>query len=170
MRAAALTVLAAISVVAGGAWAGLHDLPRVERSTLNGTWQAVVPDEPRLFVLQIEAAGASVAAMALNVAPRTVAFRLTRVEVQKGRVRIEGRSPDGERLQVTGTGYVLEGEGRIEATVALFPPNPKYGPTEWTVNFDMRHGGHLETLFQMLKASEEAMKALAPPLPPPKGP
>jgi hypothetical protein len=162
MKTLAVGILFAAALLCGpgGARAGYDDLPKITRQTVNGTWEGVTVEEPRLFVLQIEEQRESLGAVVVQVGAPYLSFRMTRIEVSDGRLKAQGTNVDGYRLEIQGKGTAFQGEGLIKATVSLFPPNPKYSATNWTVDLIMRPDGYLAHIAKLRKSAQDGLDAL----------
>lgn len=107
---------------------------------LRGRWDAVVEEEPRVFIMDIRGQKDSKVVMSAGVPPTPdswqFAVREVRVE-EGGMVYIRAVEPGGMTLKVRGRARGKKGAATITAEVEIWG-NKKYGPTVFPAKFHSR--------------------------------
>jgi hypothetical protein len=160
MRVTAAFVLAFL-LLGSNALATLPTIPPLDRKTVVGHWEGILPDEPRLFILRLapepEVSLASVV-VAHDDGTRMV-FEIDKTSVINGRVTLHGKGLDDAktyRINLIGTGTGGLGYGMMTAKFVL--ADAKDRPLKsWNVTFVMMSGGYVNRLKSLHDAGERAL-------------
>ena len=138
--------------------------PLLERASIVGIWEGISHVGPRLFLLELRAAGEpSFASTVVGTnADLTMVFQIESVEVARGKVEISGKGvpPDEKyRLKVVGRGRSFEGRGDMRAAVTVTNVDeaspPHQSPPQ--VDFVLMEGKYIKYLNRMYDAGEKAV-------------
>jgi hypothetical protein len=138
------------SFVAHGSQASLETPITQER--LRGRWEAVLPEEGRVFVVVVTDNRTTAATALARPGGRVddIRFAITDTNVTKGRIRWLGSATsesDNYRVKIEGTGTEVGGSGRIEARWILMNPAGRK-VLEWRVLMIGREESYLGRLAQ----------------------
>jgi hypothetical protein len=121
----ASATVVSLSLMAGDLRAHAPTAPPLSAVTIRGTWEAIVPELPRLYVLEIRSVEEGRVRVVVSTGPGTpvsIAFRATSARIDNGRFTMHGKGdgPDREfSIEATLSGTALDDTGSMEGTVTI---------------------------------------------------
>ena len=159
-RSTTFILLSAVIVgIAHPSWAGADRAPALTEATLAGRWEAIGDQDPRLFVLTIDASGRALLAVAVAPEPIAVAvYRVDHLSVQRGKIDAVFAEANGEKLQVSGRGFGNAESGVIDAAIFIRTARGKV-VQKWKLRFVHWPKGYVSTLRELADRAEMQIKA-----------
>jgi hypothetical protein len=156
----ALVLVLIHSLVAHGSQ-GSFATPITEER-LRGMWEAVVPDEGRVFVVVVTDTKTTAATALVRSGGRVddIRFAITDTNVKKGRITWAGSATsesDRYLVKIEGTGTEVGGKGRIEARWKLLNPAGRK-VLEWRIVLVGREESYLGNLSQAANLLRSRLK------------
>ena len=149
----------AVALAAPPALATSGVAPPITRESTIGIWEGIVPDEPRLFVMEVADPGKP-SFIAVNVASHmTMLFRADSIQVSRGRITAKAvglGDATGYGVRIEGKGRAFDLRGHIQATVALTDGKGRR-LNAWEVRFVNLKGNYIATLKVMSDVVAQAI-------------
>jgi len=128
-----------------------------------GIWDAVVPDEPRVFTIELHADGPSYVAMVVGRKSLVISlFKCIEATWRMSRLQIQcaGMGDASQyALEVLGRGSTIGGEGQIDAVFFLRSSARKRTHTRWHATLVNLNGNYIEWLSKMKQLGGAAIAA-----------
>ena len=137
-------------------------LPPTTLQTLQGRWEGINFEQPRVLVVRICGQSDSIVAMAAGGGAYW--YRSRSVVVSDGTAVIEAVNEHGERLSIRAHGGAISDAGRMDGKVTWYDTDGS--PVVMPMTFFKEPGGYVDRLRSLVERAELASPGRGTPLPP----